>query len=239
MPCCECRDAQHTSTRSVAVVIAYPDREQHLRVHAVHACRDSYFHALAHLMRLRQACCHPALVRPKGGGGGKAPTAEEVAAARELPQAMKIGLLQALLGEGAPAGCVVCEDVADDPLVAHCRHILCRYAHPLLVRTSSVAQQPIGCLPGAWCVYLCSCHLSWQVPTLCRCRRGTVTLRTWNSPRVMFSGPPVASLWFACSKSHRFPLCVRSFVCMVGCKSIFTRSHSSNGSHVACLASSS
>lgn len=80
-------------------------------------------------MRLRQACCHPALVR-RQGADVKAPTAEEVAAARALPQQMKVDLLEVLLGADASgrSGCVACQDVADSPVAAHCGHILCRCA---------------------------------------------------------------------------------------------------------------
>lgn len=114
-------------------------------------CRDTYFNALAHLMRLRQACCHPALVR-RAGSSGKKPAPEEVAAARALPQAMKVALLEVLLGADAVARsrCAACEDVADDPVAAHCGHVLCRCAPPsLALRQCRLCGCAVLAAPGA------------------------------------------------------------------------------------------
>jgi hypothetical protein len=94
----------------------------------LHVCRDSYFHALAHLMRLRQACCHRALVR--SGARQREASAAELQAARTLAEARKLELLEVLTGASQNSGCAACGDIPDDPVAAFCGHVLCRCAVP-------------------------------------------------------------------------------------------------------------
>lgn len=91
-------------------------------------CRRAYLNALAQLMRLRQACCHPALVR--SSGQQKAATAAELDAARALPAEERLKLLSALVGPTAQTACAACDDIPDDPVVAPCGHVVCRYVAP-------------------------------------------------------------------------------------------------------------
>lgn len=81
-------------------------------------------------MQLRQACCHPALVRSAAANAeaGRAPTGEELAAARTLPDARKKELLEHLAGPRAHAECAACGDIPDDAQAALCSHVFCRYA---------------------------------------------------------------------------------------------------------------
>jgi hypothetical protein len=89
-------------------------------------CRDAFFHALAHLVRLRQACCHQELVLR--GSSARRVRPEEAAAARALPPAARAALLSALLIPGTPSRCAHCGDVPDDPVATACAHMLCRCA---------------------------------------------------------------------------------------------------------------
>ena len=88
--------------------------------------RGSMMHALGHLMRLRRACCHMALVR--SSASTRAATATEAAAARKLPDAAKLQLLESLAGPNARTGCAVCGEVPQDPLVAPCGDVTCECA---------------------------------------------------------------------------------------------------------------
>ena len=98
-------------------------------------CRDAYFNALAHLMRLRQACCHMALVKSKSSS--RKPTTDELQAARSLPSETRLALLNALVTTGKALRCVHCGDLADDPVASHCSHILCKCA-PVVVCLSLI-----------------------------------------------------------------------------------------------------
>lgn len=94
------------------------------------ACRENaYFHVLAQLMRLRQACSHPALVRSGGMAAAAAfahASPDEIAAARSLSQPKRAALLEALVSTAAASPCAECGDVPDEPLIGPCRHLLCR-----------------------------------------------------------------------------------------------------------------
>lgn len=94
-----------------------------------------YINMLYQLLRLRQACNHPWLVRgPPGAppgtlggssrGRGSTATAAEVAAVRKLAPDTQAALLQAL--QGCSSMCGVCGDVPEDPCVTRCCHLYCR-----------------------------------------------------------------------------------------------------------------
>jgi hypothetical protein len=77
-------------------------------------------------MRLRQACCHRALV--KSGAQQLEASAAELQTARTLPEARKLELLGVLVGASQHSGCAACGDIPDDPVAAFCGHVLCRCA---------------------------------------------------------------------------------------------------------------
>jgi SNF2 family DNA or RNA helicase len=84
----------------------------------------SYFNMLHMLLRMRQACSHPALVR---GGARRGPAPElaaERGAAKRLPAARRAALAATLAN--ALTACVECGDAPDDPVVAACGHVFCR-----------------------------------------------------------------------------------------------------------------
>ncbi len=88
------------------------------------------------LLKLRQACNHPWLVRgaPRLGGaaagtasnaaGSSAVSAAEVAAARKLAPQQRKHLLSIV--KQPQAQCPLCLDVPEDPAVSYCGHVYCR-----------------------------------------------------------------------------------------------------------------
>ncbi|KAJ9533886.1 hypothetical protein QJQ45_026984 [Haematococcus lacustris] len=93
---------------------------------------QQYVNMLYSLLRLRQGCNHPWLVKggpggvKAGGGGaeGRPATAAELAAARKLSPGQREQLLAAVRQGGAQCG--VCGDVAEDAVVGRCGHSYCR-----------------------------------------------------------------------------------------------------------------
>ncbi|KAK9831907.1 hypothetical protein WJX81_008001 [Elliptochloris bilobata] len=86
----------------------------------------SYVNMLWLLLRMRQACSHPWLVKgaaAKFGTTVGAGAAELAAAAKLAPDAR--GALLATLEAGGSA-CAQCGDLPEDPLVAVCAHLFCR-----------------------------------------------------------------------------------------------------------------
>lgn len=89
-----------------------------------------FVNVLCQLLRLRQACNHPWLLRSGAGssmcGGRLAPraTAAEIAAVRRLAPDTQAALLSALR-EGAVV-CGDCGDVPEDASVTRCGHVFCR-----------------------------------------------------------------------------------------------------------------
>ena len=78
------------------------------------------------LLRLRQACNHPGLVKDSTGGtvALHPPTAAQVAAARELPEALRKELMAA--GLECASQCPICDDIPEDAVVSVCKHVYCR-----------------------------------------------------------------------------------------------------------------
>jgi SNF2 family DNA or RNA helicase len=95
--------------------------------------RQNYVNILWMLLRLRQACNHPWLVRDSQHGYGRAPplATGELAAAKRLPADTRAGLTS-LLRDGITE-CVVCSDVPEDPVASVCGHIYCRQCVSSLV----------------------------------------------------------------------------------------------------------
>jgi SNF2 family DNA or RNA helicase len=83
----------------------------------------NYFNVLFKVLRMRQACNHPKLVRSKtstgaGGSGG------EINAVRKLNPEMKTKLAETL--KTGLTECVICFDMPEDPVVSVCNHVFCR-----------------------------------------------------------------------------------------------------------------
>ncbi|GAX83731.1 hypothetical protein CEUSTIGMA_g11156.t1 [Chlamydomonas eustigma] len=89
--------------------------------------RSQYVNILYSLLKLRQACNHPWLVkgiRGKGGSRTGKPSSSDLAAAKKLPSDVRQGLLESLLHPLMQ--CPVCMDVPEDPVVSICGHVYCK-----------------------------------------------------------------------------------------------------------------
>eukprot|EP00798_Chlamydomonas_sp_ICE-L_P030148 gene30148-35126_t len=89
---------------------------------------NQYVSMLYQLLKLRQACNHPWLVKNLGfqrfnGKTGK-PTAAEVTSAKKLPPGTRTQLVASL--QEPQAMCPVCADVPESPVVTVCGHIYCK-----------------------------------------------------------------------------------------------------------------
>jgi len=109
------------------------------------------------LLRLRQACNHPWLVRGTaaqyGGAGSCAPsgalgspggkvTASQLSAAKKLAGQQCEQLLQTLQQE--PSVCAQCGDISEEAVVSACCHVFCRQCitmqvHPVLQPSYTLA----------------------------------------------------------------------------------------------------
>lgn len=109
---------------------------------------NSYVNMLWLLLRLRQACNHPWLVRGTsaryGGAGACAPsgalgspggkvTASQLGAAKKLAGQQCEQLLQTLQRE--PSVCAQCGDISEDAVVSACCHVFCRQCITMQVWT--------------------------------------------------------------------------------------------------------
>ncbi|CAL9090980.1 unnamed protein product [Musa textilis] len=95
-------------------------RQQFKAYAAAGTLKQNYASILLLLLRLRQACDHPLLVK-----GFKSDTIGKYSfdMARQLPREMLINLLNQL--EGSLAICAVCSDPPEDAVVAMCGHVFC------------------------------------------------------------------------------------------------------------------
>ncbi|KAL4347297.1 hypothetical protein GQ457_17G004550 [Hibiscus cannabinus] len=93
---------------------------------------QNYANILLMLLRLRQACDHPLLV--KGFNSNSVPNSDSVQnavpvgqvsveMAKTLPREMLINLLNCL--ETSFSNCLVCHDAPEDPVVTMCSHVFC------------------------------------------------------------------------------------------------------------------
>ena len=85
-----------------------------------------YVNMLWMLLRMRQACNHPRLVRPivHAGNNTQHQHKGEEAAARKLKPEERSKLAATL--QSGMKECVTCCDVAEDPVVSVCNHVFCR-----------------------------------------------------------------------------------------------------------------
>ncbi|KAF8409328.1 hypothetical protein HHK36_005403 [Tetracentron sinense] len=87
---------------------------------AADTVNQNYVNILLMLLRLRQACDHPLLVR---GYDSNSVWRSSVEMARKLPREEQMGLLDCL--EADLAICGICNDPPEDAVVAICRHVFC------------------------------------------------------------------------------------------------------------------
>ncbi|XVF44603.1 hypothetical protein PTKIN_Ptkin02bG0137500 [Pterospermum kingtungense] len=101
-------------------------RSQFKAYAAAGTLNQNYANILLMLLRLRQACDHPLLV--KGFNSDSIRNSDSVGQdsvemAKKLPREMLINLLNCL--EASFAICLVCNDPPDDPVVTMCGHVFC------------------------------------------------------------------------------------------------------------------
>ncbi|XP_042029691.1 helicase-like transcription factor CHR28 isoform X2 [Salvia splendens] len=82
--------------------------------------KQNYVNILLMLLRLRQACDHPLLVR---GFGSTSQRSSSVEMAKNFPREKSIFLLNCL--EGSLAICGICSDPPEDAVVTACGHVFC------------------------------------------------------------------------------------------------------------------
>jgi SNF2 family DNA or RNA helicase len=91
--------------------------------------RSNYVNILLMLLRLRQACNHPLLVKNTkaswgGSTGQHVPQPEEVAAAARLSTEQRESILT--VAHNNSDLCAVCGDIPEDVVVSVCGHLYCR-----------------------------------------------------------------------------------------------------------------
>jgi SNF2 family DNA or RNA helicase len=108
---------------------------------------SQYVNMLYLLLRLRQACNHPWLVRGAGmhyREKAKAPSAAELTAVRRLSADTRAALLTALRGHSSQ--CPACSDVPEDPSVTRCGHVYCQQCVAAQLEGSGGAEGEFLCL---------------------------------------------------------------------------------------------
>lgn len=92
----------------------------------------NYFNVLFKVLRMRQACNHPKLVRninqtsgvAGGGSDGSRKSIAEINAVRKLKHDLKTKLAETL--RTGLTECGICFDMPEDPVVSVCNHVFCR-----------------------------------------------------------------------------------------------------------------
>ncbi|XAR59134.1 DNA helicase [Bertholletia excelsa] len=95
-------------------------RAQFAEYAAAGTVKQNYVNILLMLLRLRQACNHPLLVR---GNDSTSTWRSSVEMAKKLPQEKQVFLLNCL--ETCLAICGICNDLPDDAFVTSCGHVFC------------------------------------------------------------------------------------------------------------------
>ncbi|XP_020591599.1 helicase-like transcription factor CHR28 isoform X2 [Phalaenopsis equestris] len=95
-------------------------RQQFKAYAAAGTLKQNYANILLMLLRLRQACGHPVLVK---GYYSEALARDSIEMARQLPKDMLLSLLYQL--EASSTICPVCSDTPEDPVVTMCSHVFC------------------------------------------------------------------------------------------------------------------
>ncbi|XXG99387.1 G protein-coupled receptor gpr1 [Hypoxylon texense] len=101
------------------------EKKQQLKVNAfvkAGTLARKYTYILVLLLRLRQACCHPHLIRDFGIPEGAQLTSDEM---RDLAKQLKKRVVETLKGQ-TEFDCPVCGDATEDPLIIYpCGHLIC------------------------------------------------------------------------------------------------------------------
>ncbi|CAL5344926.1 unnamed protein product [Camellia sinensis] len=95
-------------------------RAQFAEYAAAGTVKQNYVNILLMLLRLRQACDHPLLVR---GYDSSSAWKSSVEMAKKLPQEKQVYLLNCL--EASLAICSICNDPPEDAVVTSCGHVFC------------------------------------------------------------------------------------------------------------------
>lgn len=95
-------------------------RAQFAEYAAAGTVKQNYVNILLMLLRLRQACDHPLLVK---GFNSNSKVASSIEMAKKLPREKKCFLLDCL--EGSMAICGICNDPPEDAVVTVCGHVFC------------------------------------------------------------------------------------------------------------------
>lgn len=95
-------------------------RRQFKAYAAAGTVKQNYANILLMLLRLRQACGHPVLVKGYHSG---AVASVSIEMARQLPKEMLLQLFYQL--EASLTICPVCSDTPEDPVVTICSHVFC------------------------------------------------------------------------------------------------------------------
>ena len=108
---------------------------------------SQYVNMLYLLLKLRQACNHPWLVRGAGmhyREKAKSPSAAELTSVRRLSADTRAALLTALRGHSSQ--CPACSDVPEDPSVTRCGHVYCQQCVAAQLEGSGGAEGEFLCL---------------------------------------------------------------------------------------------
>lgn len=123
------------------------DIKEQLSKMAANGSGSQYINMLYLLLRLRQACNHPWLVKAGGAGyrrkGVKA-SASEMNAVLKLAADRFAALLSALRAHSSQ--CPVCADVPEDPVVTSCGHVYCQQCAAAQLEGSSTGDGEFLCL---------------------------------------------------------------------------------------------
>ncbi|KAK8935483.1 hypothetical protein KSP39_PZI013312 [Platanthera zijinensis] len=95
-------------------------RQQFKAYAAAGTVKQNYANILLMLLRLRQACDHPILVK---GYCSTAIARDSLEMARQLPKEMVLNLLYQL--EASLSFCPACHDTPEDPVITMCGHVFC------------------------------------------------------------------------------------------------------------------
>ncbi|XP_008789526.2 helicase-like transcription factor CHR28 isoform X2 [Phoenix dactylifera] len=109
-----------TEERAFYLRLESDSRQQFKEYAAAGTVKQNYANILLMLLRLRQACDHPLLVK---GYHSDTVGKDSLVMARQLPREMLINLLDQL--EGSLAICGICSDPPEDPVVTMCGHVFC------------------------------------------------------------------------------------------------------------------
>lgn len=131
-------------------------RAQYEEYAAAGTVKQNYVNILLMLLRLRQACDHPLLVKPYDS---KSLWRSSVDVAKKLTQDKQIFLLNCL--EASLAICGICNDPPEDAVVSECGHVFCKQC--ILEHLSSDDSQ----CPTAGCKVRLNASLLFSKSSLC------------------------------------------------------------------------